>query len=65
MEKRICPICNSEKVAIAPFSGLGDFAICFNCGASGNLSKPDEWKPFHDDEIHPERRADDGHKRAD
>lgn len=51
MRKKICPVCQSDRVGTFPYLGRGDFAMCFDCGAQGQLSKPEEWKPFHEPEI--------------
>ena len=73
-KKKYCPICGSDKVGTFPYAGMGDFAMCFDCGAQGNLSKPDEWKEFHEpktidvissdlwDKAARNRRADDGQR---
>lgn len=52
--KRECPICGSNNIAIAPYLGRGDYAMCFDCGAHGQLCKPDEWEKRED------KGADDG-----
>ena len=51
MGKKICPVCQSDRVGTFPYFGRGDFAMCFNCGAQGQLSKPEEWKPFREPET--------------
>lgn len=58
--KRECPICGSNNIATAPYLGRGDYAMCFDCGAHGQLSKPDEWEKREET-----GRADDGHKSED